>query len=84
MIQLTRLNRQPLTVNSELIKFIEQAHDTVITLATGEKIVVLENTGEVLERIIDFKRRVLSGMSGVWISPTVYKLHPDSDDKYED
>ena len=32
MIQLTRLNNHPLAVNSDLIKFIEQAPDTVITL----------------------------------------------------
>jgi flagellar protein FlbD len=42
MIRLTRLNNRPLVVNSELIKFIENAPDTVITLVTGEKIVVLE------------------------------------------
>ena len=43
MIQLTRLNNHPLAVNSDLIKFIEQAPDTVITLVTGEKILVLES-----------------------------------------
>ena len=41
MIQLTRLNNSPLTVNSDLIKFVEQAPDTVITLLTGEKRVAL-------------------------------------------
>ena len=29
MIQLTRLNNHPLVVNSDLIKFVEQAPDTV-------------------------------------------------------
>ena len=42
MIQLTRLNNQPIVVNSDLIKFVENAPDTVITLVTGGKIVVLE------------------------------------------
>ncbi len=58
MIWLTRLNNRPLVVNSELIKFIENAPDTVITLITGEKIVVLESAEEVMTRIIDYRRRL--------------------------
>ena len=45
MIRLTRLNNQALTVNSDLIKFVEQSPDTLITLVTGEKIVVREERG---------------------------------------
>ena len=66
MIQLTRLNNQPLAVNSDLIKFVEQAPDTVITLVTGEKIVVRENAREILERIVEFRRSVLSGICAGW------------------
>lgn len=57
MIQLTRLNNQPLIVNADLIKFIENAPDTVITLLTGEKIVVRESADEVVKRVEDFQRR---------------------------
>ena len=60
MIQLTRLNNHPLTVNSDLIKFVENAPDTVLTLVTGEKIVVLETTQQVLEKIVEFRRTILS------------------------
>ena len=56
MIRLTRLNNRPLVVNSELIKFIENAPDTVITLITGEKIVVLETAEEVMTRIVEYRR----------------------------
>ena len=62
MIQLTRLNNKPLTVNSDLIKFVEQAPDTVITLVSGEKIVVRESARDVLERVVQFRRSVLQGM----------------------
>ena len=62
MIQLTRLNNHPLIVNSDLIKFIENAPDTVLTLVTGEKVVVLESSDKVLERIVEFRRSILSGM----------------------
>ena len=62
MIQLTRLNKHPLAVNSDLIKFVEQAPDTVITLVDGEKIVVRESAQDVLERVVQFRRSVLQGI----------------------
>jgi len=62
MIQLTRLNSQPLTVNSDLIKFVEQSPDTVITLLNGEKILVRESPVEVRKRIVEFRRAVLQGV----------------------
>jgi flagellar protein FlbD len=58
MIRLTRLNNRSLVVNSELIKFIENAPDTVITLVSGEKIVVLETAEEVMTRIVEYRRRL--------------------------
>ena len=64
MIRLTRLNNRPLVVNSELIKFIENAPDTVITLVTGEKIVVLETAEEVMARIVEYRRRLRGPQSG--------------------
>ena len=59
MIQLTRLNGKSIVVNSDLIEFIENAPDTVITLITAEKVVVTETTEEILERIVLFRRRLL-------------------------
>jgi flagellar protein FlbD len=70
MIRLTRLNSQSLTINSDLIKFIENAPDTVITLTTGEKIVVLESTDDVLRRVIAFRRAVLAGLLPVGADPS--------------
>ena len=69
MIRLTRLNSNALTINSDLIKFIENAPDTVITLTTGEKIVVRESTDDVLRRIIAFRRAVLAGLLAVGTDP---------------
>lgn len=62
MIQLTRLNNHPLVVNSDLIKFVEQSPDTVLTLVSGEKIVVREKAQEVLDRVVLFRRSVLQGI----------------------
>jgi flagellar protein FlbD len=61
MIQLTRLNNHPLVVNSDLIKLVEQAPDTVITLVSGEKIVVRESARDVIALVIQFRRSVLQG-----------------------
>ncbi len=65
MIQLTRLNSTRLAVNSDLIKYVEEAPDTVITLLNGEKLVVRETTEQVIERVRDFRRSVLIAGSGV-------------------
>jgi len=61
MIQLTRLNHVPLVLNSDLIEHMEVTPDTVVTLTTGQKIVVLESAEEVVERIIRFRRSIISG-----------------------
>jgi uncharacterized protein YlzI (FlbEa/FlbD family) len=63
MIQLTRLNNHPLVVNSDLIKFLEKSPDTVLTLVTGEKIVVRETSEEVLAKIIAFRQSILAGLT---------------------
>lgn len=59
MIQLTRLNNSRLAVNSDLIKYIEQSPDTVITLLNGEKLVVRETTEEVVGRVLQFRRSLI-------------------------
>lgn len=72
MIHLTRLNNKPLVVNSDLIKFVEQSPDTLVTLITGEKIVVLEKPGEVMSRVVEFRRAVLQGLSVTWDPSSVH------------
>jgi flagellar protein FlbD len=69
MIQLTRLNNRPLVVNSDLIKFIENTPDTVITLVSGEKIVVLETVAEVMEQILNFRRQIVGAADTVVWGP---------------
>ncbi|HTA71261.1 MAG TPA: flagellar FlbD family protein [Bryobacteraceae bacterium] len=60
MIQLTRLNHVPLIVNSDLIEHVEVTPDTVIALTTGQKFLVLESAEEVVERVIQFRRAIVS------------------------
>ena len=58
MIRLTRINRVPLVLNSDLIEHIEETPDTVIALSSGQKFMVLESPDEVIARVIDFRRSI--------------------------
>jgi flagellar protein FlbD len=58
MIKLTRLSREPLVLNSDLIEHMEANPDTVITLTTGQKLRVSETADEVIQRVIEFRRSV--------------------------
>jgi flagellar protein FlbD len=59
MIELTRLNGEHMVVNSDLIRYAEESPDTVITLVTGDKIVVSESTRELIERVVAFRSLLL-------------------------
>ena len=76
MIQLTRLNSQPLIINCDLIKLIENAPDTVLTLVTGEKIVVLESSKTVVDKIVEFRRRVLAELPPQVVSGGIAAAKP--------
>lgn len=60
MIRLTRLNNSTVTINSDLIKFVEESPDTVVTLLNGEKILVRECVDEIVHLVIEFRRELLS------------------------
>lgn len=58
MIRLTRINETAFYVNGELIVFIDVTPDTVLTLTTGEKVRVRECAEEVVERVVEYRRRI--------------------------
>ena len=60
MIELTRLNGRPLVVNSDLIKTAEASPDTMLTMINGEKLIVREGIAEVVERILNYRARLLA------------------------
>jgi flagellar protein FlbD len=61
MIKLTRMSREPLVLNSDLIEYLEATPDTVITMTTGEKLRVSETADEVIARVIEFRRSIVAG-----------------------
>lgn len=58
MIILHRLNGKEFVVNSDLIQYVEATPDTLLTLISGEKIMVLEKVDEVISAVRTFKRGV--------------------------
>ena len=81
MIELTRLNGHPLVINAELIKFIEQSPDTVITLVTGDKMVVRENATEVMQRVLNYRRNLLHSRASIFCpAPGQYESEPPAQD----
>lgn len=57
MIFVTRLNNKEFAINPDLIETLEQTPDTVITLTDDNKYVVQESIEEIINRIIDFRKR---------------------------
>jgi len=62
MIQLTRLNHVPFFLNPDLIEHMETTPDTVLTLQSGQKLLVLEAAEQVVDRIIQFRRKVFTAL----------------------
>ena len=60
MIYVTRLNHTSVVLNCDLIEHVETTPDTVISLTTGQKIMVLESPEEIIDRVVCFRRRLLS------------------------
>lgn len=58
MIKVTRLNNKEFYVNPDLIEFIEETPDTVITLTTGKKIIVEASAESIINGIIKFRREI--------------------------
>ncbi len=63
MIELTRLNGAPMVLNSDLIKTAEASPDTMLTLINGEKLIVRERCGEVMERVLAYRARLLASVA---------------------
>jgi flagellar protein FlbD len=58
MITLKRLNGTEFMLNAELIEQIERTPDTVITLTTGNNIVVRESVDDVVGKIIEYRQKI--------------------------
>lgn len=58
MIDVTRLNGKRFVINAEQIRFLETTPDTMVTLVSGDKIMVKETLEEVVERAVQYQRQI--------------------------
>lgn len=58
MIALSRLNGTQFVLNAELIRMIEATPDTVITLSSGERIMVKESVDAVVQATMQYRRAI--------------------------
>lgn len=58
MICVTRLNGQKFILNADLIRTIEENPDTIVTLISGEHMVVKESMTEIVRRSIEYGRHL--------------------------
>ena len=65
MIKVTRLNGKEYYINPDL-EFIESTPDTVITMTTSKKIVVVEDIEDIVHRIIEFRRKIFADIKGTY------------------
>jgi len=64
MIKTMRLNGKELVINAELIQFVEETPDTMITLTSREKIMVKDSIEEITSKMIDYQRLIRSKTIG--------------------
>lgn len=65
MIEVTRLNGTIYFLNPDMILTLEATPDTVITLTTGEKLIVRESPQELIDRFVVLKRRIACELPGI-------------------
>jgi flagellar protein FlbD len=58
MIEVSRINGKKYVINCELIKTIEATPDTVITLLSGEKLMVKDSVEEVVRMTMNYRKRL--------------------------
>jgi flagellar protein FlbD len=58
LISVHKLNGAEIMVNADLIEALDVGAETVIHLATGNKIIVRESADEIASKVIQYKRQI--------------------------
>lgn len=56
MINLTRINGSEFVMNADLIRYVENVPDTLITLVDGDSVMVREPLDEVVRRAVSYQQ----------------------------
>jgi flagellar protein FlbD len=58
MIKVTRLDGKEYYINPHQIESIEMRPDTTLLMLSGKYVVVREPVGDIIDRIIEYRRRI--------------------------
>ena len=58
MIDVTKMDGKQITINSDLIEFVDEIPETVITLTTGKKIIVKESRQKIKNLVKLYKQEI--------------------------
>lgn len=56
MVKLSRINGEEVTVNAELIETVEATPDTIVSLTTGKRLMVVETVDQIVEKVMAYRR----------------------------
>ena len=65
-------------LNADLIEHIDMTPDTVVTLTSGQKYMVLESAEEVVDKVICFRQKLLHPDPARLTAPREYSLESES------
>lgn len=58
MIEVTRLNGKKYWINPHQIESMEQNPDLTLTLLSGKKVVVAETPQDVVDKVVEYRKRI--------------------------
>lgn len=69
MIVVHRLRGEPMILNADLIETVEAMPDTVITLVDGRRVVVADEPGSIVDRVVRFRAALLAAAGEIRSAP---------------
>jgi len=58
LIKLTGINNKEFILNADVIERIDEMPQSVITLTNTRKYIVIETADEIVEKVIEFRRKI--------------------------
>ena len=60
MIEVTKINGIPVLINPDLIEFVEETPDTVVSFKTGKKIIVKESRQDIKNLVKSYRKDIFA------------------------
>ena len=63
MIFLHSTDGRDIVVNADEIEVVDSGHNSIISLKSGKKIIVVESTPEIVQKVIEYKKQCHSNFN---------------------